>query len=31
LNWIIPNKFIAFSSPYDTSKDKYGVNYSLFL
>lgn len=25
LNWIIPNKFIAFSSPYDKATDKYGV------
>lgn len=25
LNWIIPNKFVAFSSPYDVSVDKYGV------
>lgn len=25
LNWIIPNKFVAFSSPYDKPYDKYGV------
>ena len=25
LNWIIPNKFVAFSSPYDSIVDKYGV------
>ena len=25
LNWIIPNKFIAFSSPYDKNKDDSGV------
>lgn len=25
LNWIIPGKFVAFSSPYDKSVDKYGV------
>eukprot|EP00919_Chromeraceae_sp_WS-2016_P011814 GHVR01027592.1.p1 GENE.GHVR01027592.1~~GHVR01027592.1.p1 ORF type:complete len:109 (+),score=2.08 GHVR01027592.1:837-1163(+) len=24
LNWIIPNKFVAFSSPYDKLADKYG-------
>ena len=29
LNWIIPGKFVAFSSPYDVSTDKYGV--PLFL
>lgn len=26
LNWIIPNKFVAFSSPYDKTVDKYGVS-----
>jgi cell division cycle 14 len=26
LNWIVPNKFVAFSSPYDKPTDKYGVN-----
>lgn len=25
LNWILPNKFIAFSSPSDKPTDKYGV------
>lgn len=27
LNWIIPNKFIAFSSPSDKKKDENGVAY----
>ena len=27
LNWIIPRKFIAFSSPSEKPQDKYGVNY----
>jgi cell division cycle 14 len=26
LNWIIPGKFVAFSSPHDQTTDKYGVN-----
>lgn len=26
LNWIIPNKFIAFSSPSDKPVDKYNVS-----
>lgn len=30
LNWIIPNKFVAFSSPYDKTVDKYGVLSFLF-
>lgn len=25
LNWIIPQKFVAFSSPSDAPVDKYGV------
>ena len=25
LNWIIPNKFVAFSSPSPTQMDSYGV------
>ena len=25
LNWIVPNKFVAFSSPSDKTMDKYGV------
>lgn len=25
LNWVVPDKLIAFSSPYDTGKDQYGV------
>ena len=25
LNWILPSKFVAFSSPSDKSTDKYGV------
>jgi cell division cycle 14 len=25
LNWILPNKFVAFSSPSDKPVDKYGV------
>ena len=24
MNWIIPKKFVAFSSPYDQKTDKYG-------
>ena len=24
LNWVLPNKFVAFSSPYDQPYDKYG-------
>lgn len=32
LNWIIPNKFVAFSSPYDKPIDKYGVlSFPLFV
>lgn len=31
LNWIIPNKFIAFSSPYSTKTDKYGVPMPHYL
>jgi hypothetical protein len=30
LNWIIPQKFIAFSSPSDRSTDKYGVGLALY-
>jgi hypothetical protein len=30
LNWIIPNKFVAFSSPYDQLIDKYGVHPSIY-
>jgi len=30
LNWIVPNKFIAFSSPSDKQVDKYGVCSTLF-
>jgi cell division cycle 14 len=30
LNWIIPGKFIAFSSPYDQTIDKYGV-YNIYI
>jgi len=30
LNWIIPGKFIAFSSPYDQTTDKYGVTNLIF-
>ena len=30
LNWIVPNKFVAFSSPYDKPIDKYGVTH-LYL
>ena len=30
LNWIIPNKFVAFSSPYDKTVDKYGVQYRQY-
>lgn len=29
LNWIIPGKFVAFSSPYSEDEDKYGVYISL--
>lgn len=29
LNWIIPNKFVAFSTPHDKIKDAEGV-YNLF-
>lgn len=29
LNWIIPGKFVAFSSPYDKTVDKYGVRICL--
>jgi cell division cycle 14 len=25
LNWIVPHKFVAFSSPSDKTIDKYGV------
>jgi cell division cycle 14 len=25
LNWILPSKFVAFSSPSDKTMDKYGV------
>ena len=25
LNWVIPNKMVAFSSPYEKSKDDTGV------
>jgi cell division cycle 14 len=27
LNWIIPNKFVAFSSPSDKKKDENGLQY----
>lgn len=30
LNWIIPGKFVAFSSPYDKTVDKYGVYLKIF-
>lgn len=26
LNWIIPGKFVAFSSPTEKSKDRFGVH-----
>ena len=25
MNWIIPNKFLAFSTPYNSKTDDYGV------
>lgn len=31
LNWIVPDKFIAFSTPSDSHTDKYGVLIFLFL
>lgn len=31
LNWIIPGKFVAFSSPYDKKQDKHGVIYIFYM
>jgi len=31
VNWIIPNKFMAFSSPNKTRFDQNGVNYFFFI
>lgn len=31
LNWVLPGKFIAFSSPYDQTVDKYGVPFWRYL